>query len=146
MDDEPCDTTFWAVVLVHFAVLAIAWCYFCSRLVVATARGAPAPPPRVKAPLEVVPGEYVLCWGTLTGRLWLHANENQRSVLNASEFYGTWHWDRKIRTLRLMEQNEGGSSWQEWTILLDGSLAGKSLETGVMVSLRRAVAPTPAPK
>jgi hypothetical protein len=89
------------------------------------ATAAPAPPHRPRQLPDVTPGEYALEFGTMRARVTLEAPDGFTAVWHEAPWRGTWHWDRKTRTLHVAESpSPDGTYWQHWSLTLDGAFRG----------------------
>jgi hypothetical protein len=100
---------------------------------------APAPPHRPKPPPEVGAGQWVLTWEQAGGRITLAPSGAYHCRWGASDWYGSWAWEAKARTLHVRESSDG-VSWLSWDVRLDERLQGEATVGArqVRVHLRRA--------
>jgi hypothetical protein len=99
---------------------------------------APAPPHRPKPPAIPTPGSWVLTWEQAGGRITLAPNGAYHCRWGASDWYGSWAWDTRTRTLHVHETSDG-QSWLSWHVQFDDRLSGEALigARRIRVSLTR---------
>jgi hypothetical protein len=66
-----------------------------------------------------------------------------RCYWGGGEWYGSWAWDEKNRTLYVHETKDG-QTWLQWSVQLNETMTGKAVvgDRGTAVSLRLATEQT----